>query len=216
VVLSVTDTGTGMDAETQARIFDPFFTTKEAGRGTGLGLATVYGIVRGAGGSIWVYSEPGRGTVFKAYLPEAPRESEATEPPSPMEAGSAVASAGTETVLLVEDEEAMRALARELLESLGYSVIEARHGAEAMKLSASHAGPIHLLMTDLVMPQVDGRELAARIAAERPETRVLFVSGYAADDQTRGTLPPGRVAFLQKPYTAAALATSIRRLLDHA
>jgi two-component system cell cycle sensor histidine kinase/response regulator CckA len=214
VVLSVTDTGVGMDADTQAKIFDPFFTTKEAGRGTGLGLATVYGIVRRAGGSIWVYSEPGRGTVFKIYLPEAEKEEPMTESPGPVEVDPAAAPRGTETILLVEDEEALRALARELLASLGYTVLEARHGEEALQLSRSSVRPIHLLVTDLVMPQVDGRELAARIAAERPETRVLFVSGYAESTDPRSTLRASHVAFLQKPYTAAALATSIRRLLD--
>jgi PAS domain S-box-containing protein len=216
VVLSVADTGVGMDAETQARIFDPFFTTKEAGRGTGLGLATVYGIVRRSGGSIWVYSEPGRGAVFKVYLPEAQGQVQPTEPAPGSEAEPAVAAQGTETVLLVEDEEALRVLARELLESFGYSVLEARHGVQAIEVSTAYAGRIDLLMTDLVMPQIDGRELAARIAADRPETRVLFVSGYAEDDQMAGSLPARRVAFLQKPYTAATLATRIRRLLDDA
>ena len=216
VVLAVTDTGIGMDAETQARIFDPFFTTKEAGRGTGLGLATVYGIVRRAGGSVWVYSEPGRGTVLKTYLPQAEREMETTEAASRAEAEPATVRRGTETILLVEDEEALRALARELLEALGYTVLEARHGAEALERSASHTGRIDLLMTDLVMPIIDGRELATRIAAGRPEARVLFVSGYAGDDETREKLAATRVAFLQKPFTAAALGTGIRRLLDSA
>ena len=130
------------------------------------------------------------------------------------ETAPAVVPTGTETILLVEDEEALRALARELLESLGYTVLEARHGAEALELSAAHGGHIDLLMTDQVMPHIDGQELATRLAAERPETRVLFVSGYAEDDTTPGKLPESRVGFLQKPYTAAALGTTIRRLLD--
>ena len=214
VMLTMTDTGIGMDVETQARIFEPFFTTKEAGRGTGLGLATVYGIVRRAGGSIWVYSEPGRGTVFRTYLPQAEGERKTAEAARPAETAPGVVPTGTETILLVEDEEALRALARELLESLGYTVLEARHGAEALELSAAHGGHIDLLMTDQVMPHIDGQELATRLAAERPETRVLFVSGYAEDDTTRGKLPESRVGFLQKPYTAAALGATIRRLLD--
>jgi PAS domain S-box-containing protein len=214
VMLAMTDTGIGMDPETQARIFEPFFTTKEAGRGTGLGLATVYGIVRRAGGSIWVYSEPGRGAVFRTYLPQAERETETAEAARPAEAVPGVVPRGTETILLVEDEDALRALARELLESLGYTVLDAGHGAEALGLSASHVGHIDLLMTDQVMPHIDGQELATRLAAERPETRVLFVSGYAQDDTTRGKLPESRVGFLQKPYTVAALGTKIRQLLD--
>jgi PAS domain S-box-containing protein len=214
VMLTMTDTGIGMDAEIQARIFEPFFTTKEAGRGTGLGLATVYGIARRAGGSVWVYSEPGRGTVFRIYLPQAEGEGETAEAARPAEPAPGVVPGGTETILLVEDEEALRALARELLESLGYTVLEAQHGAEALGLSASHVGHIDLLMTDQVMPHIDGQELATRLVAERPETRVLFVSGCAEDDTTRGKLPESRVAFLQKPYTAAALGTKIRQLLD--
>ncbi len=214
VMLTMTDTGIGMDPEMQARIFEPFFTTKEAGRGTGLGLATVYGIVRRAGGSIWVYSEPGRGTVFKIYLPRVEGERETAEAVHRAETTPAVVPRGTETILLVEDDESLRALGREILESLGYTVLEAGHGAEALERSASHGGPIDLLMTDQVMPHIDGRELATRLAAERPETRVLFVSGYAEEDTTRGKLPESRVAFLQKPYTASALGTKIRRLLD--
>ncbi len=214
VMLTVTDSGIGMDAETQAHIFEPFFTTKESGRGTGLGLATVYGVVRRAGGSIWVYSEPGRGTVFKTYLPQVEGEMATAETARRAETAPAVVPRGTETILLVEDEEALRALARELLESLGYAVLDARHGAEALELSAAHGGRIDLLMTDLVMPHIDGQELATRLTAARPETRVLFVSGYAEDGAIREKLATRRVAFLQKPYSAAALGTSIRRLLD--
>jgi PAS domain S-box-containing protein len=213
VVLTVTDTGVGMDAETQAHVFEPFFTTKEPGRGTGLGLATVYGVVRRAGGSIWVYSELGRGTVFKIYLPQVEGGLEPAEA-ARVETASAVVPGGTETILLVEDEDALRALAQELLESLGYVILEARHGAEALELNAAHGGRIDLLMTDLVMPHIDGQELATRLAAGRPETRILFVSGYAEDAAIRQKLPTTRVAFLQKPYSLAALGTSIRNLLD--
>jgi CheY-like chemotaxis protein len=170
--------------------------------------------VRRAGGSIWVYSEPGRGTVFKIYLPQAEGERETAEAVHRAETAPTVVPRGTETILLVEDDEALRALGREILESLGYTVLEAGHGAEALERSASHGGHIDLLMTDQVMPHIDGHELATRLAAERPETRVLFVSGYAEDDTTRETLPESRVAFLQKPYTAAALGTKIRWLLD--
>ncbi len=214
VMLTMTDTGVGMDAQTQARIFEPFFTTKEAARGTGLGLATVYGVVRRAGGSIWVYSEPGRGTVFKTYLPRAEGERGTAEAPRPAEIAPTEVPRGTETILVVEDDEALRALARELLVSLGYTVLDARHGAEALELSSAHGGRIDLLMTDLVMPHIDGQELARRLTAARPETRVVFVSGYAEDDKIRGKIPASRVAFLQKPYTAAALGTTIRQLLD--
>jgi PAS domain S-box-containing protein len=214
VMLAVTDTGVGMDAKTQARIFEPFFTTKEPGRGTGLGLATVYGVVRRAGGSVWVYSEPGRGTVLKVYLPRAEGAERPGGPvPRPAPAEEKVPK-GAETVLLVEDEQALRVLTRELLESLGYTVLEARDGSEALALIASHEGRIDLLLTDLIMPGIDGEELARHIASGRPDTRILFVSGYSEDDRIRERLPKSRVRFLQKPYSASALGTSIRQLLD--
>jgi CheY-like chemotaxis protein len=208
VVLSVTDTGCGMDADTQARIFEPFFTTKEAGKGTGLGLATVYGIVKQSGGFIWVYSEPGRGTTFKIYLP---RVDEAPEPLSPRPGAPAVH--GTEMVLLVEDEDSLRSLLRELLESFGYRVLEAGQGVDAMRIAREHSGTIQLLLSDLVMPQMTGRELADRLTRLRPGIKVLFMSGYAA-----GLAPdhevPSDAAYIEKPFTADALAGAVRALLD--
>ena len=211
VMLAVSDTGHGMDAKTMARIFEPFFTTKEEGKGTGLGLATVYGIVRQSGGTVNVYSEPGRGTTFKVYLPRIEGDRAA-------EAGAAVVAApgGTETILLVEDAEALRLLVRELLENAGYTVLDADTPDKALSMVESTPGPIHLLLTDMVMPRMNGQELAGRIAALKPEARVVFMSGYS--DQAMGdqsTLEPGAL-FLQKPFTVDALLTIIRRALDAA
>jgi signal transduction histidine kinase/response regulator of citrate/malate metabolism len=208
VVLSVTDTGHGMDADTKARIFEPFFTTKEVGKGTGLGLATVYGIVKQSDGFIWVYSEPGRGTTFKIYLP---RVDQAPEPLSPRPGAAAVH--GTETVLLVEDEKSLRSLLRELLESFGYSVLEAGQGQDAMRVAREHPRTIHVLLTDLVMPHMTGRELADLVTRLRPGTRVLFMSGYAAGAAPHYEVPTD-AAYIEKPFTADALASAIRTLLD--
>ena len=214
VMLAVSDTGIGMDAETQARIFDPFFTTKGAEGGTGLGLATVDGILKQTGGSIWVESAPGWGAQFKVFLPRLEERAE-VETPVP-EPGMALAEmpGGTETILLVEDEAALRALTLELLESLGYTVLEARYSAEALETSARYEGTIDLVLTDVVMPGIGGPELAARIAEARPETRVLFVSGYAEDEEIRRRLADAHVGFLQKPFTFEELARELRRLLD--
>jgi two-component system, cell cycle sensor histidine kinase and response regulator CckA len=207
VVLSVTDTGHGMDADTKALIFEPFFTTKEAGKGTGLGLATVYGIVKQSDGFISVYSEPGRGTTFKMYLPRV------DQPPEPLVVRREPAVVhGTETVLLVEDEDALRALLRELLESFGYSVLEAGLGADALRVAREHPGAIHVLLSDLVMPQMTGRELAERLTRLRPETKVLFMSGYAAGAAPHQEIPGG-AAYIEKPFTADAVAGAIRALL---
>jgi CheY-like chemotaxis protein len=198
-----------MDAKTMSRIFEPFFTTKEEGKGTGLGLATVYGIVHQSGGSVSVYSEQGQGTTFKVYLPRVEGDLGA-------QCGIALAPppGGTETVLLVEDAEALRLLVRELLESAGYTVLDAEGPEKALALVESATGPIHLVLTDMVMPRMSGQELARRIADLKPQARVIFMSGYseqAMGDQ--GTLKPGTL-FLQKPFTMDALMRIMRRGLD--
>ena len=211
-VLDVTDTGAGMDVTTSSRIFEPFFTTKDVGKGTGLGLATVYGIVKQSDGNIWVQSEPGRGTTFEVYLPVAERgpEDEETRP----EAHAAALPRGSETILLVEDEEAVRDLAREVLRGQGYTVLSARHGAEALLTAEGHGGSIELLLTDVVMPGMSGIELAGRLTALRPDIRILFTSGYAGD--RLGHAGPGGVPpdLLQKPFTPETLARRVRQALD--
>jgi signal transduction histidine kinase/DNA-binding response OmpR family regulator len=211
VMLAVADTGVGMDAQTQARVFEPFFTTKEAGKGTGLGLATVYGIVKQSEGYISVYSEPGQGTIFKIYLPRI------DQPVETATAGQAASvPRGTETILLVEDEEAVRRLARLILEGQGYAVIEAPSAASALAIAEQHATPIHLVLTDVVMPGMNARELSQALTRIRPSARVLFMSGYTGDTIVRhGVLEPG-IAFLQKPFTPADLARKVREVLDGA
>jgi two-component system cell cycle sensor histidine kinase/response regulator CckA len=210
VLLAVTDTGVGMDPETKAHIFEPFFTTKEAGKGTGLGLATVYGIVDQSGGHIDVYSEPGRGTTFKIYLPRVTE----TDTPSTVGEGWQKVPRGTETILLADDDQGVRALSRLALVSYGYTVLEAADGVEAARVGTAYPGPIHLLATDLVMPRAGGREAAERLRPVHPETRVLFLSGYTDDSLVRhGVLEDG-VAFLQKPFTPTTLARKVREVLD--
>jgi PAS domain S-box-containing protein len=210
VMLAVSDNGIGMDAETQARLFEPFFTTKGPGKGTGLGLATVYGIVKQSGGSIWVYSEVGQGTTFKIYLPRVQGRAENAEPICVKVAPAR----SSETVLLVEDEEAVRHLAREVLQSHGYTVLEARHPGEALRFGSEHPGPIHLLLTDVVMPQMGGREVASRLAPRRPEMQVLFMSGYTDEAIVhQGVLDAG-TAFLQKPFSVTGLVQKVREVLS--
>jgi two-component system cell cycle sensor histidine kinase/response regulator CckA len=210
VLLAVTDTGIGMDEETQARIFEPFFTTKGKDKGTGLGLAVVYGVVKQSGGYIWVYSEPGKGSTFKIYLP---RVEEAVERTS-QSTGPARSLQGSETILLAEDEQSLRHLIRDLLAQRGYTVLEACDGAEALGIAQQHQGAIHLLCTDVVMPVVGGRELAEKMALIRPDTKVLFMSGYTDSAVTaRGVLEPG-IFLLQKPFTLDALTRKVREVLD--
>src|SRR3972149_2150901 len=200
VLLEVTDTGCGMDAETRRRAREPFFTTKEPGKGTGLGLSTVYGIVKQSDGYISLSSEPGRGTTFRIYLPrvEAPAATggQGVSPPPP----------GAETILLVEDEDEVRALAREVLEQSGYTVLAASGPAEALGIVERHADPIHLILTDVVMPHMSGPQLVKDIAPLRPGIKVLYMSGYTADAIAHhGILDPG-TSLLQKPFVAHALA----------
>ncbi|MGB8801207.1 MAG: PAS domain S-box protein [Candidatus Acidiferrales bacterium] len=212
VMLAVTDNGCGMDAETQAHIFEPFFTTKEKGKGTGLGLATVYGIVKQSGGYVWVYSEPGRGTSFKVYLPRV--WDEQSSPGRDRRIDGQALPQGTETVLLVEDEKGVRELAREYLEMTGYTVIEAENGHTALELAGLHSGPIHLLMTDVVMPGISGRELSERVRAIRPGIRVLFMSGYTDQAVVHHGILETDAVLLQKPFTVAALAAKLRDILN--
>jgi len=209
VVLSVTDTGQGMDKETQLRIFEPFFTTKEKGKGTGLGLSTVYGIIKQSGGYVLVESELRHGTTFRIYLP---RVEDALEPAGAVGALSSQ-TRGSETVLLVEDEESVRQLVRETLESKGYKVLEADHGEAALQLAADHASEIDILITDVVMPGMSGRELSARLCATCPHTKVLYLSGYTEDAIAHEGVLESGTAFLQKPFTLQMLSRKVREVL---
>jgi PAS domain S-box-containing protein len=211
VLLAVTDNGCGMNAETQAHIFEPFYTTKEKGKGTGLGLATVYGIVKQSGGYIWVYSEPGHGTTFKIYLPRIEEESAAAG--RDVRPDTRSLQRGSETVLLVEDEKGVRDLAREYLEMIGYTVIDAESGHTALELASMHAGTIDLLMTDVVMPGISGRELADRVVQVRPGIKVLFMSGYTDQAVVHHGILQDNAVLLQKPFTLATLASKLREIL---
>ncbi|MEW6209192.1 MAG: PAS domain S-box protein [Acidobacteriota bacterium] len=209
-LVAISDTGMGMNEETQSRIFEPFFTTKEQGRGTGLGLSTVYGIVKQSGGNIWVYSEEGRGTTFKVYLPRANEEETAEQ----AEARSAEAPRGSETILIVEDEELVRRLTIDALEDIGYTVLEAKDGPEALRICEQHTEPIHLLLTDIVMPQMSGRDLARRVAGLRPEIKTLYMSGYTGTVIVNQNLLDAEKVFIQKPFTPRSLAQKVREALD--
>jgi PAS domain S-box-containing protein len=210
VMLAISDTGIGMDQEVQAHLFEPFFTTKEPGKGTGLGLATVYGIVKQSGGSIFVYSEPGHGTTIKIFLP---RTQQAADPADGLRAAPPHRG-GTETILLVEDQDAVRLVTRKILGHHGYTVLEAAGGAEALSLLEKHDGHVHLLLTDVIMPGLSGRDLAERLAAGRPHLRVLYTSGYTDDTVVLRRMLDAGVAFLQKPYTPDVLLGRVRDLLD--
>jgi len=209
VMLSVSDNGSGMTPEVRRHVFEPFFTTKEVGQGTGLGLATVYGIVRQSGGHIWLYSEPGIGTTFKIFFPrvDEPRDRGAVELRPKIGRGS-------ETILLVEDDLALRVLAQQVLSSAGYQVLTAEDGNAALLASEQHNGPIHLLLTDVVMPKMGGKEIASRLAVPRPGMKVLFMSGYTGNALAQqGTLDEA-VGFIQKPWTPEGLCQKIRAVLS--
>jgi two-component system cell cycle sensor histidine kinase/response regulator CckA len=214
VRLSISDTGSGMDDEVKKHLFEPFFTTKEKGKGTGLGLPIVFGAVKQNEGHVWVYSEVGLGTTFKIYLPR----SEKAEAPLVARAhvrSPSLPPGGTETVLLVEDEAGVRELAAQILGAQGYQVLTAANGSEALRISGEHDGPIHLLLTDLVMPQMSGKELAEQLGSRRPEMRVLYMSGYTEDGIVQRRVIAGQVAFLSKPLTEESLIEKVRAVLDN-
>jgi CheY-like chemotaxis protein len=210
VMISVSDTGLGMDKETQSRMFEPFFTTKEKGKGTGLGLSTVYGIIKQSGGYIFVQSEVGQGTTFSIYLPRV----QGTMEPHSATPDWRTAAGGSETVLLVEDEESVRQLVRETLETKGYHVIEAENGNAGLAAAEAHKATIDLLITDVIMPAMGGHELVQRLVESRPAIKVLYLSGYSEDaivDQNTGE---SSKAFLQKPFTLQNLARKVREVLE--
>ncbi len=210
VMLAVSDTGHGMDKETQGRIFEPFFTTKERGKGTGLGLATVFGIVKQSGGHIWLYSEPGVGSTFKLYFPEIPPEH---QPHAGEELPASIDEGGSETILLVEDEDQVRSVAGAILRQAGYTVLEARNGAEAEALCAQCMDEIHLLLTDVIMPGKNGRQVSEAVTSAHPNLAVLFMSGYTDDAILRHGVLEANVPFLQKPFTPAKLRMKVREAL---
>jgi CheY-like chemotaxis protein len=210
VLLAIRDTGAGMDEETQSHLFEPFFTTKEKGKGTGLGLSTVYGIVKQAGGAIAVESAVGQGTTFNIYFPRAKESSQATHVAEPVIGPRH----GQETILLVEDEPAVRGLVHEMLKVYGYTVLVARHGIEALLVSTKHVGPIHLMLTDVVMPQMTGPEVAEKLKTIRPDTKVLYMSGYPDHPAFAKGGITRDAAFLQKPFESSLLSRKVREVLD--
>jgi CheY-like chemotaxis protein len=209
VMLSVSDTGCGMDKETQARIFEPFFTTKGEGVGTGLGLSTVYGVVKQSGGYIWVYSEPGKGARFKIYFPLVEAAADPVAQPETSEIPR-----GSETILLVEDDDSMRDLTRTCLLSAGYTVLDVQNGADAIHAASHHAGPLELLLTDVVMPGINGRQLAESLSTLKPELHILYMSGYTADLVAQHGILDPHVVLLEKPFTKEALLRKVRKVLD--
>jgi signal transduction histidine kinase/CheY-like chemotaxis protein len=213
VMLAVSDNGVGMDQDTREHAFDPFFTTKEAGKGTGLGLATVYGIVKQSGGYVWIYSESGHGTAVKLYFPEV-SAAQAFGASGEHKSSDPAADRGSETILVVEDEDAVRSLTCRILERQGYRVIAAHHGREAVEIASTEPGRIDLVLTDIVMPGMNGRGLVERLAGIRPTIKSLYMSGYTDDDIIRrGFIEPSK-SFLQKPFTSEALLQTVRKVLD--
>jgi two-component system, cell cycle sensor histidine kinase and response regulator CckA len=210
IMLAISDNGIGMDAATQARIFEPFFTTKEKGRGTGLGLSTVYGIVKQSNGYIWAYSEPGKGTTFKVYFPRAKVASL-----QPKDNGKyRIDAESSKTVLLVEDEKSVRALASRILSERGYNILQASDGMEALKIAREHSGNIDLVLTDVVMPGINGKTLVARLKSERPGIKSLFISGYTDSTIADRGILDSNTAFLQKPFTVQSLAQKVHEVIN--
>jgi CheY-like chemotaxis protein len=210
IMLAVTDNGLGMDDETQARIFEPFFTTKELGKGTGLGLSMVYGIVKQSGGYIWVHSAIGKGSSFRVYLPRVFENEQELAPSQPV----SQSLAGKETILLVEDDPLVRGLAQEILKTRGYSVLVAERPEAALEICRQHAGPIDLVLTDVIMPGMNGRDMADEILAMRPEVGVLFMSGYTNTVPMRNGSNGKLTSFLQKPFSPTLLGRKVREMLD--
>jgi CheY-like chemotaxis protein len=210
VMMAISDNGIGMDEETQSRIFEPFFTTKELGKGTGLGLSTVYGIVKQSGGNIWIYSESGKGTTFKIYLPRVDKTAAQVEQVK----GPKKSLNGSETILVVEDNDMVRQLALKVFLKYGYMVLEAKNGEEAVEICRQHEGPIHLMLADVVMPKMGGRKLAEHFENTRTETKVLYMSGYADDTIVHHGILPQGMNFVQKPFTHEMIASKVRELLD--
>ncbi len=209
-MLAVSDTGHGMAPEILKRVFEPFYTTKEQGKGTGLGLGVAYGIVKQSGGWIWAYSEPDHGSTFKVYLPCFEGVAEAAVTRSSVRG---MPPAGNATILLAEDEEGLSNMMRELLTGLGYKVLVAQHGADALRIAGDYPYAIHLLITDLIMPGIGGRELAERLTLSRPSVQVLYLSGYTDDSAALEGVRTGKMAFLSKPVTATDLAHKVHDLL---
>jgi len=210
IMISVSDNGCGMDAEMRDHIFEPFFTTKDKDKGTGLGLSTVFGIIKQSGGHVAVYSEPGQGTTFKIYLPRVEAAAHVQDDAS----DEALRRDCDERILLVEDQDQVRDVVGEMLESYGYEVLRASSGEEALRICSTEAGPIHLLLTDLVMPGMSGREVSEHLAALRPDTKCLFMSGYTDDAVVKNKVLESGTPFIHKPFTAAVLQRTIRKLLD--
>jgi len=211
-MLGVRDTGCGMDQETQSHIFEPFFTTKESGKGTGLGLATAYGVIKQSGGDILVDSSPGQGSFFKLYLPQVAETSEApskiASPPTP--------ALGSHTILLVEDEQSLRKLAHKILKDVGYAVLEAEGGSKALEIAEQYKSRIDLLLTDVIMPGINGRMLAEKLSAARPDMKILYMSGYAEGEIARhGFLQPS-VQVLRKPFTCEELTQRVQQVITAA